>query len=233
MRKTVPKSEPMSEAQYKKAFGINPPDPVLLEKALEHALDIRKFEIDLYWKRATYFWTLIAATFAGYFVILGATQMPEKEFMAFVVSCIGFVFTFAWFQVNRGSKRWQENWENHVDMLEDGVIGPLYKTRVGRSEGDGWFESSVTGPANISVSKTNQIVSLFTLVIWIVLAYSALQPLSFDLPLSIKRVVVFVVTIGFCILIVKSGRSWEGDYSHEARLRKAHIEGLLLTTRRR
>src|ERR1035437_10498147 len=108
----------MNEAEYKRAFGIDPYQKDILEKALEHALDIRKFEIDLYWKRATYFWTLIAVAFAGYFVILGSQYMDEKKFMALVVACIGFLFTFAWFQVNRGSKRWQENWENHVDMLE-------------------------------------------------------------------------------------------------------------------
>lgn len=219
------KSERMNESQYKKVFGIDPLKPDRLEKALDHALDIRKFEIELYWKRAAYFWTLIAAAFAGYFVILGAQEMPDMKFMAFVVSCVGFVFTFAWFQVNRGSKRWQENWENHVDMLEDQVIGPLYKTRIGRAEGDGWFERMITGPANISVSKTNQIISLFTLVIWIVLAYVALEPLSVALPLSMKRIVVLVITVGFCLMIVKSGRSWEGDYVHGTWLRKTRISG--------
>ena len=39
------------------------------EKAFEKIHDIRKFEIDLYWKRATYNWTFIAAIFAGYFTI--------------------------------------------------------------------------------------------------------------------------------------------------------------------
>ena len=34
--------------------------------ALAYALDIRKFEIELYWKRATYYWAFIAAAFAGY-----------------------------------------------------------------------------------------------------------------------------------------------------------------------
>jgi tRNA A-37 threonylcarbamoyl transferase component Bud32 len=36
------------------------------KEALKQALDIRKFEIDLYWKRATYFWAFIAVSFAGY-----------------------------------------------------------------------------------------------------------------------------------------------------------------------
>ena len=109
----------IDEKRYKGEFGVEPENREILKSALEHALDIRKFEIELYWKRAAYFWTLIAAAFAGYFVILGAQHLDDKNFLAFVVACIGFLFTFAWFQVNRGSKQSQENWENHVDMLED------------------------------------------------------------------------------------------------------------------
>lgn len=48
------------------------PAPVR-KKALENILDIRKFEIEMYWKRATYFWTFIGAVFVGIlrlFVIL-------------------------------------------------------------------------------------------------------------------------------------------------------------------
>jgi hypothetical protein len=214
----------MNEAEYKRAFGIDPPQKELLTKALEHALDIRKFEIELYWKRATYFWTLIAVAFAGYFVILGSQYMDEKKFMAFVVACIGFLFTFAWFQVNRGSKRWQENWENHVDMLEDSVTGPLYKTVLSRPPGDGPFERLVTGPAEISVSKTNQIVNLFTLFIWLVLAFVALEPLALDQPVSAKRVVVAIFTIIFCLLILRKGKTWLGAHTHRAHLRETKVE---------
>ena len=176
----------INSAQYKKDFGIEPENLEIRKAALERALDIRKFEIELYWKRASYFWTFIAATFAAYFVILGAKDMDEKNFMAFIVACIGFLFTFAWFQVNRGSKQWQENWENHVDMLEDKVTGPLYKTILQRPPKDDIFDKYVTGPGNISVSKTNQIVNLFVLCIWIFLAYTSLDKIGFDLPISGK-----------------------------------------------
>jgi hypothetical protein len=120
----------MSNAQddYKQSFGLgSPPDKAKAEAALELALDIRKFEIGLYWQRAAYFWALIAAAFAGYFAILSADKLTDKEYLAYIVSCIGLIFTWAWFLVNRGSKYWQENWENHVDMLENDVVGPLYK----------------------------------------------------------------------------------------------------------
>ncbi|WP_440939795.1 RipA family octameric membrane protein, partial [Klebsiella michiganensis] len=33
-----------------------------------------------------------------------------------LLSSMGSVFTLSWFLVNRGSKYWQENWENHLDL---------------------------------------------------------------------------------------------------------------------
>lgn len=62
------------EAKYRKSFELDSSDSDKRKFALEHALDIRKFEIELYWKRATYFWTLIAATFAGYLSVLAANK---------------------------------------------------------------------------------------------------------------------------------------------------------------
>ena len=78
-------------------------------KALEQALDIRKFEIGLYWQRAAYFWALIAAAFAGYFAILGAEHLDDKNYLAYIVSCIGLLFTWAWFLVNRGRRKLGES----------------------------------------------------------------------------------------------------------------------------
>lgn len=214
----------INEAKYKEDFGIQPKNEEKLKAALEKALDIRKFEIELYWKRATYFWTLIAATFAGYFVILGAQNLDDKKFLAFIVACVGFLFTFAWFQVNRGSKQWQENWENHVDILEDQVTGPLYKTILGRPSGDDFFERHVTGPGNISVSKTNQIVNLFMLCIWLALAYITLDVVGFEYPLSVKHVAIGCMTLFFCVLILWRGKTHSGDHTHIASQRTTKIE---------
>jgi hypothetical protein len=104
-----------AESEYKKSFsGPAAPENSKAKGAHDLALDIRKFEIGLYWQRAAYFWALIAAAFAGYFAILSADKLVDKEYLAYIVSCIGFIFTWAWFLVNRGSKYWQENWENHL-----------------------------------------------------------------------------------------------------------------------
>lgn len=57
---------------------------------------------------------------------------------------------------NKGSKTWQRHWEIHVDMLENEITGPLYKV--------------ITSPKTFSVSKINEIVSQFIIMIWIILA---------------------------------------------------------------
>ncbi|HLM66364.1 MAG TPA: hypothetical protein VK358_02505 [Longimicrobium sp.] len=143
-------------SEYELAFSKNPAE------ALKHALDIRKFEIDLYWKRASYFWTLITVAFGG-FIVLDREKPDDIGTAALLVSSVGFLLSFAWYLVNRGSKYWQENWERHVDCLEDLVVGPLYKTVIS----DQRFR--LTDPLDgypFSVSKINQAVSLFFTVLW-------------------------------------------------------------------
>lgn len=92
---------------YMSVFSGSPSDRQLRAEALKCALDIRKFEIELYWKRATYFWTLIAASFAGYFS-LASLKTPGPG-LVFLVSCIGLLLSIGWYLANRGSKFWQEN----------------------------------------------------------------------------------------------------------------------------
>jgi hypothetical protein len=214
----------MREDDYRREFGIDPPNPDLRKRALEHALDIRKFEIALYWQRAAYFWALIAIAAAGYFLVLGQTGLPDSHFLAFVVANAGFVFTWAWFLVNRGSKFWQENWENHVDMLEDGIVGPLYKTVLHRPQDPNLTETWVTGPLPISTSKINQWVSVFALLIWVVLLVHAAQPLSLSDSLSCTHITVLLVAASTCGAMYFAGRTYQGDYHHIAKKRTTKIE---------
>lgn len=146
-----------THSRYKEDFNEK-----VAENALKQALDIRKFEIELYWKRTAYFWSLIAAAFAGYFAL---ANQPQKE-LSLTVACIGLILSFSWYLVNRGSKYWQTNWERHVDCLEDEGNGPLYKTTLSKDEFSVFrFWSGYP----FSVSRVNQLVSLFTVIIWLAL----------------------------------------------------------------
>jgi hypothetical protein len=198
------------EEQYRKSFGLGQPlDPKKTEAALQHALDIRKFEIGLYWQRATYFWALIAAAFAGYFAVLAAEHMSvtDKGFNAFVIACLGIIFSLSWFLANRGSKYWQENWENHVDMLEDGITGPLYKTILHRPRTENLLSRAIEGPAPFSVSQINQWVSLFTLVIWLCLIWVVLPPLDMKASISARHAAIGGTTVLAALLLLLRTKS--------------------------
>lgn len=213
--------ERISQEQYRAAF-----EGEKNKKALEHALEIRKFEIDLYWKRAAYFWTFIAVTFAGY----GAIQesaMPTKTDLAVFVSCLGLVFSFGWFCVNKGSKQWQENWENHVDLLEDDVVGPLYKIVLKRPQPRGVPQTVtrwITGPEHLSVSKINQIISLFVTVLWVLFLWKSLPPFSTAAAVNWEYVLIIGATFAACIGFVTLGRTHLGAYRHFAIKRRSEID---------
>ncbi len=217
------------EHDYRRSFGLgHPPDKNKAKAALDLALDIRKFEIGLYWQRAAYFWALIAAAFAGYFAILSADHLRDKEYLAYIVSCIGLVFTWAWFLVNRGSKYWQENWENHVDMLEDSIVGPLYKTILHRSDKECFFgklEQYVLGPQAISVSKVNLIASIFTISIWITLLLHSLLPIHTGGPISWKHVAVGTITVIFMGIMRCCARTGLDPHKRVMTKRKTEIIG--------
>ena len=145
----------MNEAEYKDLFKDKK-----AKKALERAWLNRDFEIELYWKRASYFWTFIAAALVGYITLITSSgfndnlksSFPQIEY---IVICLGLVFSIAWVLVNVGSKRWQINWENHIDVLEDEITGPIYKV--------------VNKARSYSVTKINLLISSFVSAIWFIL----------------------------------------------------------------
>ena len=218
----MPQSD-YSQQQYENDFLS---DEKKTEKALEHALDIRKFEIDLYWKRATYFWTFIGATFAG-FLAVQASSATNKQDLSVLLSCLGFVFSVAWLCVNRGSKQWQENWEKHVDMLEDKITGPLYKVVLTRNKLKGRRDKArhiITGPSPLSVSKINQIISLYVSILWASLIWYSLPKFDSKADINWFYFTVVSVSIIACITFFWLGRTYQGDFWHRATIRTTEIK---------
>lgn len=147
----------LSEDDYRKA--LIDIDPDMAKQAFNKAWETRNFEIEMYWKRATYFWAFIASTFVGYFALIGTASYKVQDQYAHVevyfLICIGFILSYAWLLTNIGSKSWQRHWETHVDLLENQFTGPLYKI--------------VNPRETFSVSKINEIVSAMFTVVWILL----------------------------------------------------------------
>lgn len=131
-------------------------------KAYEKAWDARKFEIDNYWKRTTYFWAFQIISFTGYLAVLNSTSYnsePAKNpEVLFCIITIGYLTSISWALINIGSKFWQRHWEKHIDMLEDKVTGPLYKTLYAHKT-----------TRTFSVSKINEMISRYFVLVWILL----------------------------------------------------------------
>ncbi|MDR2583724.1 MAG: hypothetical protein LBC75_09615 [Fibromonadaceae bacterium] len=179
----------ISEEEYKNSFmkssTFTERAEEIHKKAYEIANDNRKFEISNYWKRANYYWLFQTTIYAGYFYSITEEnnkylcQNPE---IIVGVTCLGFLTALAWHLSNKGSKQWQKNWENHVDELENGITGPLYKT--------------VSDNGTWSVSKINELVSLFSVIAWILLGLKTIH--SF----WVYNIFVFVTYILILCLIV-------------------------------
>ena len=209
-------------------------DRSIIEEALKQAYEIRKFEIELYWKRATYFWTFIGAAFVGYAAFYNASNSSpsnnsNREFILVLISCVGFVFSVAWHCVNKGSKFWQENWENHVELLEDKIFGPLYKTLTKRPKRSSSFIQSIgdffVAPKPFSVSKVNQLVSTFMALIWALILFAEVGNICFcGCAIEWKKAVPVCLALATCVGFWLVGKSHEGEHTPEVHLRTANVK---------
>ena len=153
-----------------------------LIRAFEIALDTRKFEIDLYWKRANYFLVFVSVIFVGWYQVNQTlkslsvqssidgishevNQGLTNEFFSIklLLACLGFLVSFAWFCANRGSKFWQENWEANIHHLSNKLGLPIFELIP--YEPMAWHKFDSKYP--YSVSKINQIVSFIITLFWI------------------------------------------------------------------
>ena len=184
-----------------------------LVRALDRAHDLRKLELEFYWQRSTYSWALQGAAFAALALVFKDGTLA-KPALLLPVTVFGAVTSFAARLTASGSKFWQENWEHHVDLLEDKVDGRLTQTVV------------VSKKIGFSVSKINQRlltifffgwISIFALVAAVVVCppVSKISPTAIpwiEVSLASVALILGLVTLGFQTVTGLRGREWsDGD----------------------
>lgn len=200
------------------------------KRALHYAHDIRKFEIDLYWKRSAYFWAFNALAIAGYGTLLVQDSKNEFEHLTFLLSNVGVVASVAWFLANKGSKHWQEQWETHIERLENDITGALYKKTFKRDpECRSQSEKSwITDSGRFSVSKINQMGSVHVTIVWIVLLAESFPWKLFYLTVDSWKYVVFILlTIPTLLALLWCGRTRNKCYDYDVQTRRVECRKYL------
>lgn len=166
------------------------------EAKLHKAYQFRDFEIDMYWKRAQYFWGFLAVIYAGYFLLVSSEKrdLLPKEYELITCS-IGSLLSFAWYLVNRGSKRWQEHWEQMINKYEKELDFIVYGEKITSDFG-------ILKAGRYSVSKVNILVSLIIFLSWILLFGFSIR--NFE---NCSVFIIGLVTLFFIVLMCLISKS--------------------------
>lgn len=218
----------------KKMFGVDDASGLgkcdnRVTEALERAHDIRKFEIDLYWRRGLYFWGFNLTIFASFGFLLSKMAgwndaLLPVSLPALALALLGLFISTVWFFVHKGSKAWQQNWEYHIDFLEESVTGNLHKTTLGKRAD--FF----------SVSKANQYVIygigffwfaastyLLALMTYPDLDQSLAQAITNCLLLTLVPLVLVVATVALFHFCCRTGDETFGEASKRNKAKKFKI----------
>jgi hypothetical protein len=125
--------------------------------AFTRACERRDFEIELYWKRATYFWAFQVAIFAAFGLLWRAADAAAGDWspITILLAALGILTALTHSLSVRGSGFWQQNWESHIDILENEFEGSLYKTV--------WLNK---GKVSYSVARVNRSLADYFVVFW-------------------------------------------------------------------
>ena len=202
------KNDPISNEEYIKCFNPNKdaPDPnkdapdtsskeKLLDSVFKIALDTRKFEIELYWKRTGYFVLFIGAVFVAYQGF--SKECPHEWLLPFLAS-IGYLLSLLWYMANRGSKYWQENWEHNIEELSTYIGKPIFGIIKCPTQKSPYSDLMDAYP--FSLSKVNQMVSIIITASWIIVFIKELYALDLGYSCQCQCKWIFKVFIGFILI---------------------------------
>lgn len=157
--------------------------------ALARAHELRKFEIENYWKRATYFWAFQLAAFTLFGLLWQAVAKGDVDRTALLVPAgLGAITAQVGWLTAKGSKFWQENWEGHVDMLEQVSEGRLTQAIIMRRG------------QQYSVSRANEALLFLLVCGWMVcgaiIEFPALESWLAKAPVGLHTAGLLVLMLG-------------------------------------
>lgn len=165
---------------------------------LKYATETRRFEIERFWQRSLFFWGFIGAALIAYAAI---SKSDVDPILPLAIACFGAVSSVAWTLQNRGSKYWQEAWEDKIKAVEIDVLGaPLF------SNIEPVRNRHIWGAIRYSVSKLAIALSDFTVLVWGFLIWKSHPRQYFHTDLDLADWIT-VIAMMYTILILLFGRA--------------------------
>lgn len=176
-------------------------------------------QVNLYWKRTQYFWSLILITFSGYFVLIefgGSTSNTFLNLGTFLIPLLGCILSVSWYFMNKGSKYWYTNWLQHIIKMEDSVYHmKLYENVINPDKYCRKF--SLSAPYPYSVTGINQISCVIIFLMWLVIfTYNCVIAGQFIYLIAgvLLLVVLLLCVVGLCARKNKPDKDNKADFIH-------------------
>ena len=217
---------------YLAAVGLDGDQAEKRLRALELAHDLRKFEIELLWKRSAYLWGFQVVSFAGFSALfLKATDNLGGDIsdsaaisvglLQLIVAFFGLACAFLWYATASASRIWFYNWEKHIDFLEAEFTGDIYKTLYFRQTGPIYSLSGV----NVAITLAATLFWAFSTLVSLILLLIAMQmKLGEAIPLSVLFAVLILCLAALVKGAVKSGGPHRMSVVDGLRLREGHFK---------
>jgi hypothetical protein len=158
--------------------------------------------------------------------VLSCDKCNSDNFYPLLISCFGFICSVAWSLANRGSKYWQENWENIIVHIENGnkEIGFLFSRvqpegiKIKQEKSYKYLELWLK-KRQFSVSKLSIAISDVLIIIWLLIIFKHTEVFNyFD---KINYAVLFVVLI-FVVLMIFTTAGTKNTSFKDDELYKGH-----------
>ena len=176
----------------------------------DRVLELRKFEIENFWKRTLFFWGTIALIYAGFF-------KADLEDYQVIIPLIGLLFNLIFSLSTRGSKYWQEHWETMAVVYENELDFDLFKHDT-QSLVNSNSTSRLTKPYHFSVSKLTMLLSDLSVLLWLILWVNeiinlfVLNHLKFEFSINslvdwytVGILLVHTILIGYFVVFIIKG----------------------------
>jgi len=178
----------------------------------DNILELRKFEIENFWKRTLFFWGTIALIYAGFF-------KAELKDYQIVIPLIGLLFNIIFSLSTRGSKYWQEHWEAMAAVYENELKFDFftYETKGLIRKNS---KSVFTRPYRFSVSKLTMLLSDLSVILWIFIWAKELKALidqgTLKFQFCVKNsevhwytigiISIHLILVGYFIIFILNGK---------------------------